>query len=41
MERRCVKLVPMNAILRYNASAFGPDAVGLIDGDQAVSWSQL
>ncbi len=31
----------MNAILRHNAAVFGPDAAGLIDGDQVVSWAQL
>lgn len=36
-----MNLVPRNAILRHNAAAFGPDAAGLIDGDEVVSWSQL
>ena len=31
----------MNAVLRRNAAVFGPDATALVDGDQAVSWSQL
>ena len=36
-----MNLIPLNAILRHNADVFGPDAAGLIDGDEVVSWSQL